>query len=283
MLAHIPMPGLGVALPAYATLYAIAAAFAVVVGPRWIAALAGTPVGRTRRTLLLLLVVGLLGARLLFVIRNWAAFAAAPWRALYFWAGGRHEAGAIAALVGVGPPVCRWQGIPVRRCADAGVSTFFVFVAIARIGCLLHGCCYGSLCEWPWCVPHGPGTSVYVQQRAAALIPAGAAQSLPVHLLPLYRSGFALLCAGLSVWVFRRRRYDGQTALVMAAIGLVGMATLERLRAHLPTDAAGARIAGLREIADTFAVVAVLMLVTVETLRIRGGRRMRTAAASAAG
>jgi prolipoprotein diacylglyceryltransferase len=43
-------------------------------------------------------------------------------------------------------------GIPLLKVGDAIAPTVGVGIAIARIGCFLEGCCYGTVCHLPWCL-----------------------------------------------------------------------------------------------------------------------------------
>jgi phosphatidylglycerol:prolipoprotein diacylglycerol transferase len=69
-------------------------------------------------------------------------------------------------------------------------------LAIGRIGCLLAGCCYGSVCELPWAI-HYPLTHE--------------THGLPVHPAPLYETALMLLTAGFllllerNAWLKNRR------------------------------------------------------------------------------
>jgi phosphatidylglycerol:prolipoprotein diacylglycerol transferase len=55
-------------------------------------------------------------------------------------------------------------------------------LAIGRIGCLLAGCCYGSVCDLPWAIHYPLSHETH---------------GLPVHPAPLYETFFMLLVAGL--------------------------------------------------------------------------------------
>jgi len=59
----------------------------------------------------------------------------------------------------------RRHRVPLLPLGDLLAPSLMLGLAIGRIGCLLHGCCYGGPCEYPWCVtfPRGeaaaPGQS----------------------------------------------------------------------------------------------------------------------------
>ena len=87
---------------------------------------------------------GLFGARLLFVVQNWAVFIREPLEIPAIWHGGLvWYGGFLGGLVGL-IAYLRLHAIPVRR----GIDQLIPFVAlghgIGRIGCFLNGCCYGK-------------------------------------------------------------------------------------------------------------------------------------------
>ena len=64
-----------------------------------------------------------------------------------------------------------------------------VGLAIGRIGCLLAGCCFGSVCHLPWAI-HYPATHE--------------THGLPVHPAPLYETALMLLVAGFLFYLERK-------------------------------------------------------------------------------
>src|SRR5262245_42331137 len=154
--------------------------------PRLVDALEGLDRRRARRACMVLLIVGLAGARVHFLINHYLFFADQPLTVLDLLSGGRHAAGAIVLLVLATPLVCRWYALPFGKFADCGSIAVGVARAISRIGCFLHGCCFGTVCHWPWCVSFPPSAPVYNIQAPLGLLPPGATRSLPIHPLQLY-------------------------------------------------------------------------------------------------
>lgn len=111
----------------------------------------------------------------------------------------------VAALSGFA--WCLWRGISGWRMADVLAPSLALGHAVGRLGCLANGCCYGRRCDWPWGI-HYP---------ARYGLP-----DAPLHPAPLYEALLGLgLAAGL-VWLFRRRRFDGQVfAVYLVGYGLV--------------------------------------------------------------
>lgn len=134
-------------------------------------------------------------------------------------------AGVVASLV---------LRVSLLQVADALAMSGAVMMPIGRVGCLLSGCCTGTICPF-WmrgvCFSYPPGTESYQAQLAQGLISPSSALSLPAHPLPIY---FGLLGIGLAAsYLVQLRR--GTPPGTLVAVGLlvypVGQLVLEHLRA----------------------------------------------------
>jgi phosphatidylglycerol:prolipoprotein diacylglycerol transferase len=156
-----------------------------------------------------LLIGGILGARILYVVSYWnESFAKAPWwEVLMIQHGGLvYYGGFIGAALAYFAFVF-WKGIPVWKMADALAPSVPLGQAFGRFGCLMNGCCYGAPTDLPWAI-HFPADH--------------ATGGVGVHPTQIYE---AVLCVGLYVflaWLFRHKRFDG----VVLAAYLVGYAIL---------------------------------------------------------
>jgi phosphatidylglycerol:prolipoprotein diacylglycerol transferase len=54
---------------------------------------------------------------------------------------------------------CRRRGIDARNVLDAFAAPLLLGMAIGRIGCVLHGCCFGDACpaDFPGALTYPPG------------------------------------------------------------------------------------------------------------------------------
>ncbi len=114
---------------------------------------------RVTNVLLLIVALGLIGARGVYVLVNWSHFAANPAEIVQFHRGGQVYYGSliggmIAAIAGTAI-----AGIPLLRFLDITPPGLALGQLLGRLGCLLNGCCYGSPTDLPWAIrlTHGPG------------------------------------------------------------------------------------------------------------------------------
>ena len=227
----IDIPSLGITILSYRVCLLLAVLVCWVVGPRWVAALEGLDPWRVFRAMVWLGVAAFAGARLHFVVTHWADFADRPLAALQFWSGGLHAGGGIVLLAVAAPFVLGRLRLPLGRFADGFAPTVGIGIAIARLGCFLHGCCFGTLCSWPWCLTFPRDTYIYQYHTDLGLLPPGAERTLPIHPLQLYFAAAGLMITAVALWLHPRKRYDGEVALVGLVLFSTSTALLEFLRA----------------------------------------------------
>jgi len=109
--------------------------------------------------LIMVLISGLIGGRLLYVFLNAEYYAQFPLRILMFYEGGLAFQGALAAAVISGVVFTRIKKLSFRKIADLIVPYIALGQAIGRIGCFLNGCCYGKIVEHGFAVTF-PGEAV---------------------------------------------------------------------------------------------------------------------------
>ncbi len=135
---------------------------------------------------------GLIGARLLHVIDSYSYYAANPALALRVWDGGFAQYGMMLGWLGFALVVNRfWVQLPARRFLDLAPVPLLTGFAIGRMGCLLHGCCFGNATSLPWGVTFTHPDSL-INRVAPEL------EGVAVHPVPAYEMIlFALLAAAL--------------------------------------------------------------------------------------
>jgi phosphatidylglycerol:prolipoprotein diacylglycerol transferase len=162
-----------------------------------------------------LILGGLLGARTLYVISYWERdFAGKPLGEIFaLWRGGLVFYGGLigstlAALIRL-----RMLRQPVWRVADClapGIALGHVF---GRLGCLMNGCCFGRPTDLAWSIRYPRGHETF---------PVSALTATAVHPAQIYEALLNLAFFGTLLWLFRRRRFDGQ----VFATYLIGYAVI---------------------------------------------------------
>src|SRR5436190_1730711 len=89
------------------------------------------------------LLVGIVGARLLFVVLDWPSFANHPLTIFRIWEGGLSLHGGMLFGILFLLYYCRKHRLSLLAVGDLSAPSFAIAYAIGRIGCLLNGCCYG--------------------------------------------------------------------------------------------------------------------------------------------
>ena len=85
------------------------------------------------------------------------------------------------------------------------IALFIAIVfAIGRIGCLLNGCCFGSVTSLPWGINYPIGTPAHWLHLFVDFIPNSHLSSLTIHPIQLYETIFHLFSAILIVKLGKR-------------------------------------------------------------------------------
>lgn len=173
------------------------------------------------------LAAGLLGARLLDVATAWNYYTERPDRIYLLEFTGFSLYGGLVAALAVAALLARRFGLSLWRLADSAVPALAAGLVLMRVGCLLEGCCFGTVTSLPWGVEYGPGSPAWALQlatgRTGILGMAGAVE--PVHPTQVYEMIAALaFCAlGISLLVRRAatgvRRYPDGVAFLIFALG----------------------------------------------------------------
>lgn len=143
-------------------------------------------------------IFGLIGARLEYVRRFWSeSFADDPMGVWRVWEGGLvFQGGFILAAIAVWL-LCLYKKWPVGGVADLMAPALPVGHAIARLGCLFNGCCFGI----PWKHFGGiqypaSGNDVLHTQFLLGQLPEGTITPLPVLPIQALEALWCLLIAG---------------------------------------------------------------------------------------
>jgi phosphatidylglycerol---prolipoprotein diacylglyceryl transferase len=147
------------------------------------------------------LLVGFLGARILFIITRWDSFMNDPISIFKVWEGGLVFLGGPIAVVPFLIGYVRKYKMPLWKVLDICSIGLVIAHAFGRLGCLMAGCCYGK--------PTGTsfGIRLYSDLVDKQL------QGVLLHPTQIYESvSLFILFFGL-LYVFKRKSFDGQVVL----------------------------------------------------------------------
>lgn len=122
-----------------------------------------------------MVVSGIVGARVFFVIQYWSELQGATLRdtlANIFSVdkGGLVVYGSlIGAMIGFAY-FCRRHRVAPLPLADLIAPGMALGLAIGRIGCLMNGCCFGGPCDLPWAITFPAGSPPYEDQKGDGVL-----------------------------------------------------------------------------------------------------------------
>jgi phosphatidylglycerol:prolipoprotein diacylglycerol transferase len=154
------------------------------------------------------------GAKVLFDIRH-AQFSLRALMEAKHWLQGGLWGGLLAYFAAAVPMSLLFAK---RRAAALDLTAVSVPLPwmMAKLGCLLNGCCYGRPCNLPWAITFGQGA-------------AGAPAGIPLHPTQLYE--MVLMAALLALFrVLRSRRWQGTLLLWFLLIYGLGRAGIDVFR-----------------------------------------------------
>lgn len=148
-----------------------------------------------------ILLVGFIGARILFVITRWDYFSTDLAGIFRVWEGGLVFFGGPLAAVPFVVWYFRKYKLPAWKTADAMIPGLVIAHMFGRFGCLAAGCCYGKPTDGPF------GIKLYSELVDADF------RGIPLHPTQLYEAGSLLvLFIGLLI-ISRRKLFEGQVII----------------------------------------------------------------------
>jgi phosphatidylglycerol---prolipoprotein diacylglyceryl transferase len=142
----------------------------------------------------ILVVSGLAGARILYVLLNLSYFREHPFESLKVWEGGLVFYGGFLLATAAGVAFTRIRGYGVADVADSLAAPLAIGQGIGRWGCFFAGCCYGKPTSVLWGIQFSDPSS---------LAPLG----ISLHPTQIYESIGDLLI-GAFLWRMLARRKD---------------------------------------------------------------------------
>jgi phosphatidylglycerol:prolipoprotein diacylglycerol transferase len=176
-----------------------------------------------------LLLAGLIGARIVFIITQLPSFMARPYEIVMFWRGGLVWYGGFLGAVGYLIYHCRRTTTPFFKTVDILIPPMALAHAFGRLGCLCAGCCFGRPAQLPWSIVFPPGSMAQQAQYGMGMVRA-MAPSVPVHPTQLYEAGAELGMFALLLLMRRNKRFHGQLFLVWVALYPILRSIIEMFR-----------------------------------------------------
>lgn len=182
-----------------------------------------------------LIVWGLIGARLFFVILNPDYYRQNLLEVFMLWKGGLVWYGGLIAALAAGMIFLKIKKMPLLKTADLLMPYVALGQAIGRIGCFLNGCCYGKA------APPGFGVTFNAAQG-------------PVYPTQLYESGAMFI-----VFLILRRRApaNGRTLFLYLMLYAGFRFAVEFIRGDNPATIMGLTVSQAISIA-VFATAVIL-------------------------
>jgi phosphatidylglycerol:prolipoprotein diacylglycerol transferase len=148
-----------------------------------------------------LLLVGFIGARVLYILTRLDYFESDPAAIFRVWEGGLVFFGGPLACIPFAVWYIKKHGMPLWKTMDVLIPGLVINHAFGRFGCLAAGCCYGKPTGGSW------GIKLYSDLVDQDM------RGIPLHPTQLYEaSALLILFAGLMI-LFRRKAFDGQIVL----------------------------------------------------------------------
>ena len=198
-----------------------------------------------------ILIAGLVGSRILFIIVNVDQYYYACADYAYFnttfdppepldgphcfevlkvWTGGLVYYGGLLGALAAGFWFCRRNGLSYLRMADIMIPQVALGQAFGRIGCLAAGCCWGKPCHLPWGIHLPAHGMAWKGQVEAGIIDRWAETTAAIHPTQFYESVTTLAIFLLLILFRSRKRYHGQILLLYLMVYPVARSCIEVFR-----------------------------------------------------
>lgn len=191
----------------YSLCLTLAALVAVAVG--WLVQVRlGTGNGRAALLVTSIAVAVVVGARLVDVATRATLYEANPSGPFRLDFSGFSMYGGVLVALPAAAILARILALDPAQIADSLVPAAASGIAIAKVGCFLAGCCFGTPTTLPWGVTFPFGSEAHLNQLVTGAVGFGKAP-LPVHPVQLYEATAAILGALAAIVLLGRRHRPG--------------------------------------------------------------------------
>lgn len=181
----------------------------------------GRPFDPLGNLVISLMVSGVLGSRIAYVIEHWKSeFAADPVSIIRIDQGGLMFYGGFILATAVFAGWCFFKKEKPLALADLLSTVVPLGHAFGRIGCFFYGCCYGKQSDCSVAVSFPRGSPAWYEQLNAGQLASAARESIPVLPTQLFEAGANLLLFAVLFLVYRRFS-RGTTALYLIGYAVI--------------------------------------------------------------
>jgi phosphatidylglycerol:prolipoprotein diacylglycerol transferase len=211
--------------------------------------------------------VGIVGARVYYVIFRWDSYADDLMKVFYIWEGGIAIYGGIIGGVLAAILICKWRRVKLLPMLDLAAGGILLGQAIGRWGNFVNIEVFGGNTTLPWGMT-SRSISWYLRENLQELGAIGMTvdPELPVHPTFLYESLWCLLGFVILARFAGKRKFDGELGLFYLVWYGLGRFFIEGLR----TDSL---LLGTMRVSQVLALLCVLVAgVALVTVRSRIAR-----------
>lgn len=173
-------------------------------------------------------------------------------------AGGVFYGGFIAAVLATMWYVRR-HDLKMWKLADVAAPAVIIGHGIGRLGCFAAGCCYGIATDLPWGV-------TFTDTYSGSLV--GVPLNIPLHPTQLYEATTNILVGIALIWLYPRKKFDGQIFWMYVLVYAVLRFFHEFLRADPRGTVFGGALSTSQFIAIVGATVALGMLARLKARQL---------------
>jgi phosphatidylglycerol---prolipoprotein diacylglyceryl transferase len=147
-----------------------------------------------------ILITGIVGARLLYVLINFENFRSSPLDVFKLWNGGLVFFGGFLSAVAGSVAALKIKKLPFLKTADILAPGVALGHGIGRMGCFFAGCCYGRQCDLPFGIQFTHPDSL-------------APLHVYLHPTQIYMAAANLALFFILIWLQQHKRFQGMVFL----------------------------------------------------------------------
>ncbi len=165
----------------------------------------------------IIILSGLAGSRLIYIIINFSHYVANPLDIIKLWQGGLVFNGGLVAVIIVLFLYARHHRLNIWTLGDLWSPAATIGQAIGRIGCFFAGCCYGKPTDVPWAV-------IFTNPKSIATL------NIPIHPTQIYSSLSSFIIFIILMILHSKKKFEGQVFLWFLILHSTARLFLERFR-----------------------------------------------------